>query len=187
MKQAQIKWILILLFFGMTAVTENSLVQSRPVKPVQQESSIYALAGEFRVVFANLLWLRVEKYHHEYMHSHPDWKTNKDALGLLELITKLDPHFIQAYDIGSWMYAGGFNNYAKANRMIEDGIRTNPKSWELQRTAAVIFARQQRYDVALRYAKQSVLNCKEDAFEHRASINLMKAIQKARARQSSNR
>lgn len=78
---------LIMLFSGM-CVMEKSAVGSRPIEHgTNAGSSVYVLAGEFRTVFANLLWIKVDQYHHEYLERHPDWTQDKDLLSLLNLIT----------------------------------------------------------------------------------------------------
>ncbi|MCX8053356.1 MAG: hypothetical protein N3B12_06075, partial [Armatimonadetes bacterium] len=126
------------LFCGI-AVTENSALSTRPVAPESaKDSSIYMLAEEFRVVFANLLWIKAEQYHHEYLLRNHNWTRNKELMGLLELITKLDPHFVEAYEVGAYILAEGYNDPNRALAYIRRALVDNPKSWELHHLAAIM-------------------------------------------------
>ncbi|MCL5102545.1 MAG: hypothetical protein M1133_00325 [Armatimonadetes bacterium] len=134
--------ITILLMFGAICVLENSTVKAKPPEPAERGvSSVYMLAGEFRTVFANLLWIKAEQYHHEFLQHNKDWAKNKELVGLLNLITNLDPHFPEAYAVGTSIYADGFNDKNRALRYLIEGIHNNPRSWELHRIATIMYAR----------------------------------------------
>ena len=66
---------MVVLFGGM-CIIENSAVRARPAQPQDQTSAVYKLAGEFRTVFANLLWIKADKYHHEFIQHDPNWCNN---------------------------------------------------------------------------------------------------------------
>lgn len=93
--------------------------------------TVLAMAGQFRVVFANLLWIKVDRYHHEYIEHHGDWTQDTDLLPLLRMITWLDPHFVQAYQVAGFLLSGRLRRYEHARRLLEEGIRNNPRSYEL--------------------------------------------------------
>ncbi len=93
--------------------------------------TVLAMAGQFRIVFANLLWIKVDKYHHEWLEHHSNWAEDKDLLPLLRLITWLDPHFVQAYQVAGFMLSGNLHRYEQARQLLEEGIRHNPHSPEL--------------------------------------------------------
>ena len=93
--------------------------------------TVMAMAGQFRIVFANLLWIKADQYHHEYIEHHSDWAQDTDLLPLLRTITWLDPHFVQAYQVMGFMLSGRLHRYEHARRILEEGIRNNPKSHEL--------------------------------------------------------
>ena len=93
--------------------------------------TVLAMAGQFRIVFANLLWIKVDKYHHEYIEHHGNWAENSDILPLLRMITWLDPHFIQAYQVAGFMLSGNLKRYDFARQLLAEGIRNNPRSSEL--------------------------------------------------------
>ncbi len=151
-------WIVsFLLLFGAMCVMENSALDSRPETPqVAKTSAVYALAGEFRVVFANLLWIKADKYHHEFIHQNPDWTQDSDLLGMLRMITALDPTFTEAYASGVYMYADGQKDIIAAQDYLLEGLSNNPKSADLNRTAAIFYARRlEDPRTALVYARRA--------------------------------
>jgi len=93
--------------------------------------TVMAMAGQFRIVFANLLWIKVDQYHHEYIAHHGDWAQDTDLLPMLRMITWLDPHFVQAYQVAGFMFSSRLHRYEHARKLLEEGIRNNPKSFEL--------------------------------------------------------
>ena len=128
------------MFAGMSVV-ETAAVKARPNPPGEKVSSIYALAGEFRTVFANLLWIKADQYHHEFMQTGNEWSCNKELIGLLNLIIVLDPHFVEAYANEVYIYADGYQDNDKALGVLRQGISNNPNSPELHTLAAIMYAR----------------------------------------------
>lgn len=154
----------VLLFVSM-CVIENRAVQSRPVEPPDNASAIYRLAGEFRVVFANLLWIKADKYHHEYIQHDPNWCNNKELLGLFNMIIALDPKFVEAYSSGTYILYYGYHNTAKALAYLENGISNNPKSMELNELAAVLYAyKLNDPERALPFAQRAVRYAADDFY-----------------------
>jgi len=153
-----------LLFAGM-CVIENRVVQSRPVEPADNASAIYKLAGEFRVVFANLLWIKADKYHHEYIQHDPNWCNNKELLGLFNMIVALDPKFVEAYSAGTYILYYGYHDTAKALAYLKNGITNNPKSMELNELAAVLYAHKLNDpERALPFAQRAVRYATDDFY-----------------------
>jgi len=113
--------------------------------------TVMAMAGQFRIVFANLLWIKVDRYHHEYIEHHGDWTLDTDLLPLLRTITWLDPHFVQAYQVAGFMLSGRLHRYEHARRLLEEGIRNNPQSYELYEEMGMAILRA-RHDYREAYA-----------------------------------
>lgn len=159
-----------LLFAGVCAM-ERCAVTARPRLEAQQPvSSIYVLAGEFRTVFANLLWLKVDNYHHEFLAHDKDWRRNKDLISLLDLIVMLDPKFEQAWATAACIYANGYIDNEKALRYLRQGITNNPKSRELYELTAIIYAnRLHDPHRALPYARLAVKYAEDDWYLRRAA------------------
>lgn len=168
--------VLLLLFLGVTVV-ENSTIARRPKIPrINHSSAIYELAGEFRIVFANLLWIKVEQYHHEYLLKHGNWSENKELMGLLDIITTLDPHFIEAYEVGAYILANGYKDPARAVRYLDQAIMHNPKAWELHSISAIMLVRHLRNPkLALQHAIAAYNLCQDEFYKARC-LKLIKSI-----------
>lgn len=173
-------WIsggIILLFAGM-CVMENSAVRARPAEPPDHASAIYQLAGEFRTVFANLLWIKADRYHHEYIEHDPNWCNNKDLIGLLKMITALDPRFVEAYSVGTYILMNGYHNNIRAMNYLMEGLEANPRSRELNQLAAVMYAHKLKNPKrALPYAQRAVWFA-EDDFNLRVTKKNLESIKR---------
>lgn len=178
--------LMILLFCGM-CIIESSAVKSRPAEPKDRVSSVYMLAGEFRAVFANLLWIKAEQYHHEFIENNADWTRNKELMGLIELIVHLDPTFVEAYATGAYIYADGYKNNRKALNFLRQGISNNPKAAELYKLTAIMYVR--RFNDpkrAIPYAKSAIKYAEDDWYRSQY-IGLLKTIEKMAAEQKTPR
>lgn len=161
------------LLFGGTCVVENCAVRSKPVEPADNVSAVYKLAGEFRVVFANLLWIKADRYHHEYIQRDPNWCNNKELLGLFNMITALDPKFVEAYSTGTYILYYGYHDTAKALAYLKNGITNNPKSMELNELAAVLYAyKLHDPQKALPFAQRAVRFAPDDFYRNVAKRTL---------------
>ncbi len=155
---------LLLLLCGI-AVLDTGLECGRPPKK-SGESALLALAGEFRTVFANLLWIKVDQYHHEYSAHHGDWTKNSDALGLTRIITTLDPHFDEAYATGSLMMVG-MDKPRDARAYLEEGVTNNPNSLLLHDEMGTFLAVHMKdYKGSLFHLKKAYCIAKRDWVRH---------------------
>ena len=156
------------VMFGGMCVVETAAVKSRPSPPGEKVSSIYALAGEFRTVFANLLWIKADQYHHEFIQRGNNWSSNKELIGLLNLIIVLDPHFVEAYADEVYIYADGYGDNDKVLGVLRQGISNNPRSRELHSLAAIMYARRLADpQAALPYARKAVELAEDDWYRTR--------------------
>lgn len=178
--RAALVFLMLVLFSG-TCITENAVVRSRPRNPSDHISSIYALAGEFRTVFANILWIKADEYHHEFIQHGRDWTRNKELLGLLDLIIVLDPQFIDAYANKAYICADGYHDTPRAIRVLRQGISNNPEARELYELTALMYARRARDPVrALPYARKAVIYAEDDWYRTRAQRLLRTITEMAR-------
>ena len=178
MKQKMAIAGLVVLLISGICVLENGAVSSRPAgAPARGDSSVYALAGEFRTVFANLLWIKVDCYHHEFIERGRPWTSNRELTGLLDMITMLDPHFVQAYSVGAYVYAYGYKDPHRAARYLRQGMCNNPRSWELYRVAAILRRPLHNPRAALTYARRAVACC-DDELARPHIVSLLKTIQR---------
>lgn len=167
--------VAILLFAGMS-FAENSAMRSRPTEPVDRASAIFRLAGEFRTVFANLLWIKADSYHHEFIEKDPHWAQNKELLGLMKMITALDPRFEEAYSTGAYILIYGYHDIPKSINYLHQGIEANPKSRELNQLAAMIYAHNlSQPERALPYARKAV-QYSEDNWNRQVTTRMLRSI-----------
>lgn len=172
----------ILLFAGMSFV-EDSAVRSKPVEPADSASAIFKLAGEFRAVFANLLWIKADSYHHEFIERNPHWCENKELLGLMKMITTLDPRFEEAYSTGAYVLLYGYHDAHKSVSYLRQGLAANPRSQELNQMLAITYAHNLKQPVrALPYARNAVIYSKGD-WERRKSVRLLHTIKRIASEQ----
>lgn len=163
-------------------ILENGAIDARPKQAQPKRlSSVYALAGEFRTVAANLMWIKADQYHHEFIEKNPDWTQDKDLLGLINLITDLDPSFVVAYSSGAMIYAYGCDNPERAVDYLNEGIAANPRAWELHRIAAIVYARRLRDPArALPYARAAARYC-DNGFDKRVVLRLLHTLERMAA------
>lgn len=76
-----------------------------------------------REMAANLLWLQMDAdSHHELWHRVDFY---------LELIPAIDPHFVEAFLLRSFVMDHYMNQHDEANALLEQGIKNNPLNDEL--------------------------------------------------------
>lgn len=167
------------LLFVMACMVESS-IKPLPGNGISasKDSSIYAIAGEFRTVAANLLWMKADAYHHEFLEHNKDWTANKELLGLLKMIVDFDPHFEEAYASGAYMYLQGYHNPKAALKFLREGLTNNPRSWDLNRLAAMLYAIEFKdYKKSLLYARKSFAYSR-DPFNKKLAARLIITLQK---------
>jgi len=166
----------VLFFAGICIMDAGPLRESMSRRNNTRFSSASLLADEFRTVFANLLWIKADQYHHEFIQRNPNWTQNKEQIGLLKMIVALDPHFVEAYAIGSYIYSGGFKNDRRALSFVNEGVRANPRAWELHHIAAMIHARRLGDPTAaIACARRSIAYC-DDEFYKKREQRLLKSL-----------
>lgn len=169
---------LMALMVGGLCILEGNVQSERPKEPAARVSSVYMLAGEFRTVFANLLWIKADAYHHEFIEHNSNWTKDNELMGLLTLITTLDPHFVEAYSSGAYIYADGQKKPLKAINYLREGLASNPKSWELHQQLAIMYVRKLNNPaIALPHQELAVKYC-EDDFNKNAARKLLGVIQR---------
>jgi len=167
------------ILFVMACVVESSMKPLPGVGQIASKgSSIYAMAGEFRTVAANLLWIKADAYHHEYIEKHGDWTANKELIGMFRMIVDLDPHFEEAYASGMYIYLRGYHSPKSALKFLKEGLGYNPNSWDLNRLAALLYAIEYKdYPTAISYAKKSFVYC-NDPFDKKVIARLILTLEK---------
>jgi tetratricopeptide (TPR) repeat protein len=97
-------------------------------------ANVGALVLGFRKLVADMLWLKVDEYWHRGLVQR--------MLPMMETVTTLDPHFIEAYALGAWHLAYNvtvlFHTAEERQKYIDQGIgllkkgiKNNPRSSKL--------------------------------------------------------
>jgi hypothetical protein len=158
-------------------MVDASYEQSGCNRKMHGESAMYALAGEFRSVIANLLWIKVERYHHEFIRTNADWRANTEILPLIKVITDLDPHFTEAYLCGSWMLCMGLNRTGEGIDYLKEGIQNNPDNMAVNEILGTIYARKMNQPrKAMPYLRRA-LALSADDWDRRRMRKLMHTVQ----------
>jgi len=162
-----------------TPKMENASVDNTALR------TVLAMAGQFRIVFANLLWIKVDQYHHEYIEHHGDWAQDTDLLPLLRAITWLDPHFVQAYQVAGFMLSARLHRFEHARQILEEGIRNNPKSSELYEEMGMAILRAKRnYREAYPYLSKA-LSLAQDEFDRQRLQRFCQTLRRKIAEENS--
>ncbi len=130
----------------------------------EKNAAIVQAAGEFRIVAANILWAKVvDHYHHQYMADGGDWSKNANLLPLLQAITALDPHFVEAFELMGGTILPRLGRVTEGQAVLKRGIKNNPNDWELYREMAMLYAwTEQRPQEALPYAEAGLAHADDD-------------------------
>lgn len=174
----------LLVVLAVGCVVSEGLLSANPPKMPSTDidnaalRTVMAMAGQFRIVFANLLWIKVDQYHHEYIEHHGDWAQDTDLLPLLRTITWLDPHFVQAYQVMGFMLSGRLYRYTHARRILEEGLRNNPNAYELYEEMGMAIIRGTRnYREAYPYFTKA-LSLAQGEFDRRRLRRFCQTIQR---------
>lgn len=138
-----------------------------------QEQALYEAAGEFRIVIANLLWSKVvDQYHHQFMAHGGEWDKNVSLLPILHTIVQLDPHFVEAYELMGGEILPKTGHVMLAEKVLLEGVKNNPNSWELDRETAMHFALVRHDNVRASFFAKLAMSNANDMFSRNLSRRL---------------
>jgi tetratricopeptide (TPR) repeat protein len=122
---------------AMIAVVPLSLALERRAAPsgggagappiLPRASVLRPLLLGFHPLAADLYWLRTIQYFGAHIRTD---EQVPHLHGLVDLVTSLDPHFIDAYQLGGLLLAIA-KRFPEAVAIYEKGIAANPERWEL--------------------------------------------------------
>jgi hypothetical protein len=158
-----------------TGVAEGYMVTGDGGTP--SLDSVAHAAGEFRIVVANLLWIKVvDHYHHQFLAKGGAWNQNTSLMPYLRMIVWLDPHFIEAYEVGGSILSGT-HRYKECDQFLGVGTTNNIDSWQLYYDRGMLRAWYLKNpSEALPFAEHA-LQCSNDDFtRHRVTkfVNTLK-------------
>lgn len=124
-----------ILFALIAATTSSGLETGRRRGRVGQEL-MYFPSGQVLEpmslgdpqTLADLLWLRAIQYYGEHRLTDNRYPF---AGHIFEIITALDPHFVEAYIFAGLVLAGEGGDHERGLRLLRRGIAWNPWRWDL--------------------------------------------------------
>lgn len=84
--------------------------------------AVEKIAEGIRVFAADMLWLKVDQYHHSFKGS---WHKNRDVIPLIRLITLLNPHMVEAYVTGAHHLIFNLEQVNQGLEFLQEGILEN--------------------------------------------------------------
>ena len=103
---------------------KNILNPESTIGPYQSAKTALKLLGGLRSTAAAYLWLKIDRIHHRF---YGELAEEKELVPLYRITTWLDPHFVYAYYVGSFiLYVN--NKGGEAIDFAEEGVRANPDS-----------------------------------------------------------
>lgn len=160
-----------------TASEPVGLAQGYLAPSGDKNAALVQAAGEFRIVAANILWAKVvDHYHHQYMADGGDWSKNASLLPLLQAITALDPHFVEAYELMGGTILPRLGRVEEGQAVLARGLKNNPYDWEMYREIAMLYAwTQHKPQDALPYAEKGLAQADDD-FSRRLMSRLCQTL-----------
>lgn len=170
------------LQFLVDSTTPSRSKESRPEMALEQSGQ---MLGGLRSGLAAYLWLRTEEIHHTY---YENLSKEQELIPFYRIMTWLDPHFILAYDVGSYTLTL-YGKNEEGLKFIKEGLEKNPDSPTLNLTAGQIYLfRFRDFDNAIRYFKTAIrLESDPKAIVvYRNYLNLARRVKNRRPRSGSS-
>lgn len=105
--------------------------------------------GEIKTVVARYLWFRMDMFHEALDDQKVAADKQKEVLPLLRMVTLLDPSMTDSYDQIVWDLYKGHHKVKEARELLLEGIRKNPKAWDLRFRSSLIEYLEKNYDRSL--------------------------------------
>ncbi len=176
--------LLIFLSFFQGVLYENR-VQIGLVNtslPLKAGQNAWKFLGSLRTIAAAYLWLKVDRIHHEY---YGDLSQEQELIPYYRIITWLDPRWVDAYYVGSYMLYM-YKKPEESLKFAEEGVRFNPNSAKLNFNIGQLYVLTKQHQKALPYLKKT-LTLAQDKREKFAIYQLLYVVFKNTGKQSEAR
>ncbi len=147
--------------------------------PLKAGQNAWKFLGSLRTVAAAYLWLKVDRIHHEY---YGDLAREQELIPYYRIITWLDPKWVDAYYVGSYMLYM-FKQPQESIKFAEEGVKFNPKSAKLNFNLGQLLILTRQYSKAFPYLQKALILAK-DKREKLAIYQLMYVSLKNSGKQS---
>lgn len=126
--------------------------------PEQRESGdvLIDVFGEIKTVLARYLWFRMDLFHEVLDDQGVEAVKQTEVLPLLRIVTLLDPSMTDSYDQIVWDLYKGHGKTDSALNVLDEGLRRNPRSYELTFRKALIFHLEDRFGESAAVAAQAL-------------------------------
>ena len=132
--------------------------------PEERESGevLIDVLGEVKTVMARYLWFRMDLFHEVLDTQGVAAEKQAEVLPLLRIITLLDPSLTDSYDQIVWDLYKGHNDVETAFEILDEGLRRNPESYELNFRKALLLFLEEDYAETRRYAAGALTLTKDE-------------------------
>ncbi len=127
--------------------------------PEQIGQVFWSYLGGAKSIVIAYLWLKIDRIHHEY---YGDLGKERELIPLYRLVTWIDPHFVDAYYVGSYMLQL-FQRPKEALEFAEEGVAFNPKSSKLLLNLGQLYFIQKNYSTSIKYLEKAKALSKDEA------------------------
>ena len=107
------------------------------------------VVGEFKTVIARYLWFRMDLFHEVLDDQGVEASQQSEVLPLLRMVTLLDPSMTDSYDTIVWDLYKGQGQTETALQLLEEGLKRNPSSYQLNFRRGLIAFLEKDYRTAL--------------------------------------
>ena len=142
-------FLIIIVASGLKLDKYSQQIFDKRYANLASSSALLDIIGELRYTAAALLWVKIDIYHHEYEFKGKDIMRNTSIMPLFRLVTLLDPHFIQAYDVGAYTLVVDLKKVEEGMEFLKEGMNNNPDSFELTWQYAFLLYYQKKYEEAV--------------------------------------
>lgn len=138
---------------------------SSPGNPLQPAVDGF---DEIRLILAEVLYLKLDDYHHIMMYQGYEWTEISDYLPQIWLIIRLKPDFARAYEDGAYHLAVNLGSPDRGLELLEEGLSHCPGNLSLLWQNVVIRWRtgfgspRDRLEACLQYARVLRMNGNPD-------------------------
>jgi tetratricopeptide (TPR) repeat protein len=131
----------LVLLIGTTAATREA--RRYTYRPYLHDN-LYLPSGAFieqaslgyKQLAADMTWFSAVQYYGGFRQEYHDLAYFE---GLIEIVTRLDPHFEFAYIFGAVVMSQDMNNIDEAIALLKKGMGRNPTSWRLPFEAGFLY------------------------------------------------
>lgn len=129
------------LLFGASVLAQQGALRHREPMPTElmylpNEKLLTHFTGGMSSIVANMLWLRCVRYIAQEAKGARNFEWLEQ---MIRTVVRLDPHFVDAYRYGGLFLAALKAEDDAGLALLHEGIRRNPRAWELPYECAMIY------------------------------------------------